>query len=180
MGLYDDSYYLLNNLAQNNNYSNSKLPPNWIMIQKDSGQILSAQEIIKVNADTYGYDAFRTYWRVSLDYKWFGSQQAKDYIVNSSDFLANEWNDNRYIYAEYDNQGNPLVDFTSISTNTGFISTQIVTRKSTADDAYSHLIEKEYVDYKGYWGDKENYYNQNWAWFITALYSDNMENLYNK
>jgi len=31
---------------------------------------------------------------------------------------------------------------------------------------------------EGYWGDKNNYYDQNWAWFATALYTNNLPNLF--
>ena len=31
----------------------------------------------------------------------------------------------------------------------------------------------------GYWGNKNDYYDQNWVWFGTALATNNLPNLWN-
>ena len=47
-------------------------------------------------------------------------------------------------------------------------------------DIYSDkILNKLYEDgEQSYWEDPKSYYTQNWAWFATALHSDNLPNLW--
>jgi len=49
--------------------------------------------------NSYQYDACRTPWRITMDYVWFGNEQARDYLQRISRFVQAP------IYAQYDSKG---------------------------------------------------------------------------
>ena len=176
--LSEDSYYLLNKLG-NQKENKTYLPPNWILIDKNSGEVKSATKHINdKDISAYGFDAFRTMWRVALDAKWFNDPNANIYLNKVEPFLKQEWNNNKKIAAIYDLKGNNRVDYDTLSTDIGGLSVFTVTDPAIAKDYYAKLIESEFNFDEGYWGEKDNYYDQNWAWFGTALYTNNLPNLW--
>ncbi|HOS84367.1 MAG: Endoglucanase A precursor [Bacteroidetes bacterium ADurb.Bin217] len=49
--------------------------------------------------NSYQYDACRTPWRITMDYVWFGNEQAHDYLQRISRFVQAP------VYAQYDEKG---------------------------------------------------------------------------
>src|SRR5690606_3358297 len=49
------------------------LPPNWVMLRKQDGQLIGPTQ--PGLTAQYSYDAMRVPWRVAVDYHWFGDQQ---------------------------------------------------------------------------------------------------------
>lgn len=176
--LANDSYFLLNQLGNQSN-NQTYLPQNWILIDKVTGEIKSATKYVNdTSADSYGFDAFRTMWRVGLDAVWFNNSDAVKYLEKVSPFLTKEWVKNNKIFSIYDLSGNPKVNFDSLSTNVGALSVFTITDKNLAKNINSKLFDEKFNYDQGYWGDKNNYYDQNWAWFGTALYNNNLSNLW--
>jgi len=169
----DDSYIWLDKVNAKNT-SAVKLPPNWVVITR-TGSVVSADTYITTAASVHSYDAFRTNFRIALDAQWFKIPEAKEYLQNSSEFYSNEWKVNHKYVASYTLDGEKIVPYSSTSTNTGPLSTFIVTDQDLAKDVYQNLFEAKFND-DGYWMDKANYYDQNWAWFGTALYYNQLEN----
>ncbi|HEV2339205.1 MAG TPA: glycosyl hydrolase family 8, partial [Patescibacteria group bacterium] len=177
--LADDSYYLLNILGSQNG-NTTYLPPNWIVLNTD-GTITSPKEWISDhNVDFYGFDAFRTMWRVSLDATWYQSPQAIAYLTSVEPFFANQWNKGKMIYAMYNLQGKKQADYSSLSTNVGAIAVMYKTNAFLGNTFYQHFLINTFNFNKGYWNDGTNYYDQNWAWFGTALFSNSLPNLWEK
>jgi endo-1,4-beta-D-glucanase Y len=81
------------------------LPANWVSVT-DDGSVVKA-DAFDIN---YTYDAFRTSFRVGLDYAWFGDSRAKNYLTVSGarNFLLNQLISQGKIFAEYAHDGNPL------------------------------------------------------------------------
>ncbi len=176
--LAKDCYYLLNKLGavkDNKTY----LPPNWIYLNKANGEIASASKYIK-DADSYnyGFDSFRVMWRVALDAEWFNNHEAFDYLKKVVPFFAKQWLENNKYSAIYDLAGKKQVDYSSLSTEVAPLSVFAELDKPTATEIYTKLFEKKFNYEEGYWGNKNNYYDQNWAWFGTALYTDSLPNLW--
>ena len=73
-------------------------------------------------------------------------------------------------------------EYESVSAYAGNLGYFSVIYPEMADDIYSEkILSKLYEDEKqSYWEDPKNYYTQNWAWFATALYSNNLPNLWAK
>ncbi len=175
--LVDDSYFLLNKLgAQKDN--KTFLPPNWVLLDKKTGEIKSAAGILGEGADFYGFDAFRVMWRVALDAVWFQEPRATKYLGKVEPFFVEQWEKDRKFVALYDLNGNNRVSFSSLSTSAGAVSVFTIKNAELAQEVYSQLFESKYQYDGGYWDDQNNYYDQNWVWFGTALYSNNLSNLW--
>jgi endoglucanase len=169
--LANDTYFALNEI--NKLKENEKnIPVNWIFIT-NGGDLSSAKKYVENYPDAYGFDAFRVFWRVGLDAKWFSNKNAYDYLKNSQEFYKEEFTEKKEFKSIYSLSGKPEVNYSNISVNTGPLSIFSVVNRKIADDIYRTLIKPKYSS-KGYWGDGKNYYDQNWVWFGTALYSNNL------
>lgn len=172
--LATDSYYLLNKLGsmkENKIY----LPPNWILINKETGEIERPTEYISdLNAWDYGYDAFRTLWRVALDMSWFKNKDAENYLKKVSPFLESTLKDGNY--AVYSLDGSPQVKYSQMANLTGALYAMKALGNSNADSYFGENIKHRFNMDEGYWDDGKNYYDQNWAWFISAFYFGRMTN----
>ena len=177
--LADDIYHTLDDISASTLVTNkTHLVPNWFIIS-ESGFAETSAPYVNKDADFYGYDAFRLYWRVALDQLWFNNSDAKEYLLSVSPFFEKEWKEKKYISSVYSLDGKPIVDYDDISTDVGALSTFMITDPQLAIDIFSNNFWPAF-NKEGYWGDKEKYYNQNWAWFGTALYAYNLPNLWNE
>ncbi len=176
--LATDSYSLLNDLStRDKEATEPQLPPNWIFVSNGTGALSSADKYITGgNIDDYGFDAFRLFFRVALDASWFESQEATEYLTKYQDFFSSKWKESQKIAAIYDAAGKERVTYSSLSTDAGALAVLFLSDKKTAEEMYKATYEKKYNLNEGYWGDKNNYYDQNWSWFITALYTQNLPN----
>ena len=168
--LADDSYVILKRI-------NGLLPPNWILINKNSGVISSAAKYIDKDADYYGYDAFRLMWRVALDALWFNNVKASDYLRSIVPFYQKEWEEKRQFSTIYTVDGERKTTDSRLSTATGAFAVFFPQNKELARQVYQELFEKKFIE-EGYWGDKDNYYDQNWAWFTMAMFGGKIKNLW--
>lgn len=152
-----------------------KLIPNWFIVTPTLDHV-DAPAYVAEQGNLYGYDAFRLLWRVALDAEWHKELRARQYLETIAGFFKNEWETNKKIVAAYTQDGVRAVDFEDLSTYTGALSVFQVTDPELAIDVYTTEFWPQFTD--GYWGDKDNYYNQNWVWFGTALYAHNVPNLW--
>lgn len=175
--LAEDSYTILDNLHASTAFGSSEtgLVPNWFIVQPD-GTYQSTVGFTNDQADYYGFDAFRLYWRVALDHVWFERPEAKEYLEQVAPFFKKEWEEKQHIHAVYKMDGTPVVQYGDMSTDAGALAALYVAEPDTAIDLYTARFWPEYEN--GYWDEANKYYTQNWAWFATALYANNMPNLW--
>ena len=175
----DSSYVALNACAKSNLDTKTSvgLPPNWCAIDASGKAVPSTEK--DLNSTAYSYDAFRTSWRIALDYQWFGETRAKKYL-ESQDFVREEWNKNKKILVGYTHDGKPWENYESAGAYAANLANFVVTDKEAAKTMYEQkVLPKLYEDAKeSYWEDPKNYYTQNWAWFGTALYANQLPNLW--
>lgn len=175
--LADDNYYILNRIGSQNG-NPTYLPQNWLLIEKGTGEIQTPMKYISdSDATAYGFDAFRTMWRISLDAAWFHASGARVYLQKVYPFFKSEWEKNKKIAAVYELNGSKKVSYESLSTDIGALSVFTLTDQSIAKSVYTSLLGSTLHD-SGYWGNSSNYYDQNWAWFGTALYTNNLPDLW--
>lgn len=175
--LVDSSYSLLNRL--NLKTENPDLPPNWVVIDT-SGGIRSAEAYVGENANDYGYDAFRTFWRVALDAQWFDDKRAHDYLASYETFMENALSSTGDVKAIYTTNQESLVNYTELSTNTAPLAVFSSIDTQKAGLFYKNFFEDQFEYEEGYWGEKDKYYDQNWAWFATALYTNQTPNVWSQ
>jgi endoglucanase len=91
-------------------------------------------------------------------------------------FLKQQWHDKTKISSVYALNGIPMTSYSDLSTSSGPLSLFSITdaqiAKEIFDSEYSNMV------YAKDRGNILNYYNDNWAWFGTALYLNKLPNLY--
>ena len=158
LSLVDSSYQVLENSAQ---LSTVGLPNDWVALDLKTNQfqIMPNSSALK---SLYSFDAYRVWWRLSLDAAWFNSPQAQQYLQKSSQHLQKLWNQKSYLPARIDLQGNPLVDYDATSQYAMFYSAMRLVKPTIAQEV---LMKKLLPQYKqGIWGEHPTYYTQNLVW----------------
>jgi len=173
-GLLDTSYEALHAASELplDTASSAYLPPNWCAIDRESGQIVAPGPRLDTN---FGYDAFRTYWRLALDARWFGEPRALAYLERSY-LLPQRWERDGRIAAVYRHDGTALREQEDPTLYGGLIGNLALTDPAAAQRLYAQEIVPLLVRQDGrvYWSDPSNYYLQNWLWFGLALYADRL------
>ena len=177
--LVNSSYEVLTACTNNSldKDTSAGLAPNWCAVNA-SGQVIQNPET-GLQSTEYSYDAYRTPWRIALDYQWNKEPRAKKYLTDS-DFLREEWKEKKQLVVGYTHDGEPWEKYESASAYGANLGNFIITDKKVADEIYkTKMLNKLYEDKEGsYWEDPKNYYTQNWAWFGTALYNNDLPNLW--
>jgi endoglucanase len=177
--LVTSSYDVLAQCTQNplDKDSSVGLAPDWCAVNRD-GKIIESPEK-GLNSTAYSYDAFRTPWRIALDYQWNKEQRAKEYLTKNN-FLRKEWTEKHKILVGYTHDGKPWNNYESAGAYAANLASFVVTDKKSAKEIYEEKILKKLYEDKNtsYWEDAKSYYTQNWVWFGTALYNNDLPNLY--
>ena len=176
VSLVDSSYHALSacSHAPLRAGSSVDLPPNWCVIDRSSGQVAAYTE--KSDGDDYGYDAFRVMWRVALDQQWFGSPAARAYLAGQQ-FLRQQWQANGKLLAVYGHDGTGRAMYDDVGAYGGDAGAFVGT--PAAADLLRTKLLAGFTRSGGdaYWGQADNYYQQNWAWFGVALLTGRLTNL---
>ncbi len=150
---------------------NSFLPPNWVSINKTDGKIIPFDE--KSNSLDYSYDAFRTLWRVALDYKTYPTDSSKDYL-ESIILFEQDWNKNKKICTIYKKYQETVTCSFDKTTLAGPISLFSITKRTLASD----LINRYYLSSdKLVFPKNSSFYEKSWYWFGLSLYSNYINSL---
>ncbi len=154
--------------------SSSGLPPDWIVIDRKTGQIKAApNDTLTTN---YSYDAMRTPFRLALDWKWNNEQRAKE-ILSRYGFLDQQWESRNKLSASYAHDGQVISDSESPAIYGGSLGYFFVIDPKTAKQVYQQKLESLYSpDYQA-WKQVLSYYDDNWSWFALALYNNDLVNL---
>lgn len=177
----DSSYQILQNILKSPQLGGTNgLVPNWVSINPSTGDPQpSTLEGLPTNQ--FSYDASRVPWRISLDYLWFGDSRALQVLKNLN-FPRQEIKKTGQLQASYNLNGSPAADYQSVSTYAGILPGLLVGKDpALAQEVFSKQLIKGYHNGpKGaYWGgDPNNYYDQNMAWFATAVMDGSMSNLW--
>lgn len=157
LGLVDTSYQVLEKSAQ---LSTVGLPSDWVVLDTTTGKYQPFPQSNPLQT-VYSFDAYRVWWRLSLDAVWFNSQQARQYLQTSSQHLQKLWRTQGRLPARIDLQGKGVVNYEATSqyamlyTAWGLVEPQLA----------NELLEKKLLPHykQGIWDDT-SYYTQNLAW----------------
>jgi endoglucanase len=142
------------------------LPPNWCAIAGD-GRAGPAPQMSK--PDTYGYDAFRTMWRVAVDVLWNRAPEGRAYLANATPLLR-DWTAHHSLAPEYAHDGSSLGGTADPTVEGGDVGALLVTDPAAAQSLVHDVLLASYSrDGAPHFGDPRNYYEQNWVWFGIAL-----------
>ncbi len=173
--LVDSGYRLLEGL-RNANSSGTALPPNWIAVDQNSGIVRSAVQYVEKDANVYGFDAFRVFYRIAQDAAWYDEKRAFDYLENFTPFMQDQWSKEE-IFTLYTKDGVPRSNIENIATDMGVLSVLSNADPVLAKDFYDRRVVPEFNE-DGYWGDPDDLYGQTWAWFGSALFKNDLPNLW--
>ncbi len=182
--LVDSSYGILQDIQASPELGGEAgVVPNWIAIDPETGAP-EAAELEGLPTDEFSYDATRVPWRMSLDYLWFGDERALE-IMEGLSLPRQQIEDEGRLFASYGLDGEPTADYEATSAYAGILPGLLV----GGDSALAHKVFAEKIlgaynaggleGRDAYWGeDPDDYYNQNMAWFATAIMDGSMSNLY--
>lgn len=181
-GLIDSAYAVITGCTVNSfgESKPGKLPPNWCAIDKASGQFVSAIEQSKDFDTNFGYDAFRTIWRVAMDYRFSGEKRALSYLQSLA-VMHEDWVKNQKLAAVYDHFGVPKdnQEELSIYAGGGLALLTVLDSKQADKLVTDKLLPTLLVTGQGDDPDPAHsdpsrgrtYYGQNWTWFGLAFYA---------
>lgn len=175
-GLADNSYNILLEASQDklDASESAGLPPDWIAIDRRTGALAAADN--KALTTKFSYDAIRVPWRMALDWQWFKDERAKT-VLKNFDYLKDEWNKNKKLFAIYDHDGTPAVDYDSPAVYGATIGYFSVMEPALADEIYTKKLSTLYSPDKQKLEKPLSYYDDNWSWFGSALVLDKLPNL---
>ncbi|HEU5114141.1 MAG TPA: glycosyl hydrolase family 8 [Candidatus Paceibacterota bacterium] len=158
--------------------STAFLPPDWISINKTTGEISAPQGPSTASLTTnFGFDAIRVPWRLALDYQWTGDPRPKT-ILGKMEFLQNQWRKNHALFTSYTHDGRNASDADAPATYGGTIGYFMTSDEGDAAALYRDKLEALYDPNESRWLKPESYYDENWAWFGMALYDGELQDLY--
>jgi endoglucanase len=176
----DSGYQVLFDASQATLHSgrSAGLPPDWVGLERATGEIV-ALELDEQETTHYGYDAARVYWRVALDLQWFNDGRAESYL-NLAGFLRDEVARKGRVSAVYAHDGTIIQQPSSLVGTAGALAALLTLDPDAADALYTGQIigTANRNDTGAYWGEPDNLYGQEWAWFATALYTNAVPNLW--
>lgn len=185
--LSDSSYEILADISESPELGGEAgLVPDWIALDPQTGEPLPT-EVSERSPDQlsgrFSFDASRVPWRIGLDYLWHKDSRALDTLENL-DLPRREIENEGRLLAAYEPDGTPAADYEATSTYAGVLPGLLVGGDpALAHEVFADEIIGEYREGNdetgAHWGDEpDNYYDQNMAWFATAVMDGSMGNLY--
>jgi endo-1,4-beta-D-glucanase Y len=176
IALANDSYSLIQASATStlDKASTVNLPPNWLVINKTTGAI-SASPASNLTTN-YGFDAFRTPWRIALDWEWFKAPEAKQ-TLDMFSFLGKQWDSNSLLNPEYSHDGKVVTGGEAPAMYGGSIGYFMVSDTKDAKAVYDQKLLSLFDPDNSAWKKVLSYYDDNWAWFGIALYTNQLPDL---
>lgn len=158
LSLVPTSYEIL---TQSAHLSTAKLPSDWVALNLRTNryEILTAPSPI---TSQYSFDAYRVWWRVSLDWAWFQAPEAKQFLQDHLGDLDQRWRSQQKIPAKIDQQGNPTVNYEATSQYGMLYAAWRHLDPGLAQMIYQQKIQPRYQG--GLWDDESAYYSQNLVW----------------
>jgi endoglucanase len=155
--LVDSSYQVLEAGSQ---LSAVGLPSDWLMLNLVTGDVKpTTTDALK---SRYGFDAYRVWWRVALDAVWFNEPRAEQYLQRQLQPFYQRWQAQQKIPAQFDLQGNPLVDYDSTAQYAMLYAAFRLIEPDIAMAIYQQRLAPVYRD--GFWDNDSAYYVQNLSW----------------
>jgi endoglucanase len=158
MSLVDSSYQVLQDSAA---VSKVKLPSDWIALNTRTGQFQPAPASTAL-VSRYGFDAYRVWWRISLDAAWFQAPEAKRYLQQHTKHLQQLWRSQQKLPAQIDLQGKAEVGYEATSQYGALYAAFRLIDPKAAEQIRQQKLLSQYRN--GFWDSDSAYYSQNLAW----------------
>lgn len=157
LSLVESSYQVLEGASE---LSAKGLPGDWMEVtQAGTFQPITPPSRL---TSRYSFDAYRVWWRVSIDAAWFDAPEARQYLSKYLEQFRQDWQQEQRIWAKYGLDGNPLVDY-EVTSQYGMLYPAFkLVDPAIAAEMFQFKLLPRYQD--GLWDDESAYYSQNLAW----------------
>ncbi|MBL8029888.1 MAG: hypothetical protein JNN11_01435 [Candidatus Doudnabacteria bacterium] len=175
-GVIDSSYEILekSSVANLDKDFSAGLVPDWVAIDRFTGELNRPQNPSLTT--NYSFDAFRTPWRLALDFVWYKEERAKK-ILELFKFLEQELQEKSLLYSSYSHDGIVLLQTESPAAYGGNLGYFFIITPIQASNYAKNKLESLYNPDTYNWKEKLGYYDSNWAWFGLGLYYGQLNNL---
>jgi endoglucanase len=161
--LAEDSYHFMNWLHVQNG-----LFPDWVEYNYNTYRIENYPRNIRYGEDNFGYEAFRIYFRMNLDYNLYGSPSAKRFLDNARWFMEHEFTNQKKICAVYNKYGDSIENYEQMTTTS---STYFIFKNTNSNYFEKFVNDKIYSKINRnimQFNENDNYYSSTWGWFALA------------
>ncbi len=159
LSLVDSSYMIL---ATSTQLSKVGLPSDWVMVNLDTSAFQSPPVRSQLRS-TYSFDAFRVWWRISLDAIWFQEPRALTFLEQQLSYLQSLWQANQAIPARINLRGAATARYEATAQYAMLYPAFQLVNPTIAHEIYQQKLLTSYRD--GVWDNDSAYYVQNLAWF---------------
>ncbi len=177
--LVDSAYTVLDQLHADARFGGGRgLLPTWVALEPTTGALAPAEGLEQANS--FGYDGLRAPWRLTLDWLWFHDERAREALGRFT-FLRERLEQEGKLDAVYRLDGTPEAGHESLAMYAGVVPALLFSGgEQIAFQTFDQKLGAAYHDdgQTAAWGDPDNYYDQNWAWFTTALLDGTLGNLW--
>lgn len=164
--LASDSYAVLERIRGGINRGEfNDFPPNWVVIDKNSGRMTPFTG--KADSLDYSYDAFRTLWRSAYDQLTVPSLESWDYISSLESEIRRDWEDDQLLCTLYNFDGRMLLCNPAPTGLSGLIGVLSVSNGFLAEQ----VVKRNYLLGGKLQFPEDNFYGQSWHWFGVYLFT---------
>lgn len=142
-----------------------ELPPELVYIDKKTGTLL-LQRPGKKDTSRFSYDAFPIFWRVAVDYRWYGRNEEK-LRKEMVTFFQSEWKQNKAFYDTYKLDGTAISEFEGLPLYSTVHSLAKIVNEPLAKEIRTKKLDPLWK--KTLKGSPTPYYFHNWLWFGRAF-----------
>ncbi|MBD3885163.1 glycosyl hydrolase [Phormidium tenue FACHB-886] len=159
LGMIDSGYWALEASSQ---VSLVGLPSDWVALNTETGRF-SAVPVTTSLRSMYSFDAFRVWWRLSLDATWFNEPRATAFLKKRLQPLQALWQSQQAIPARITLLGTPIASYEATSQYAMLYAAFQIVDPAIAEQIRQQKLMPTYKD--GIWDNNSAYYVQNLAWF---------------
>ncbi|NJR64652.1 MAG: glycosyl hydrolase [Leptolyngbyaceae cyanobacterium CRU_2_3] len=159
LSLVDSSYQAL---EESSRVSLVGLPSDWVALNTKTGKFEPLPLNIHLRS-IYSFDAYRVWWRISLDANWFKETRAKTFLQEHLQPLQAMWRSNQSIPARITLLGTPNASYEATSQYAMLYPAFEIVDPAIAAEIRQQKLLPTYQ--AGIWDNDSAYYVQNLAWF---------------
>ena len=175
--LASDCYVELNTILSSDLGSTTSdgLPPDWAIVNRYNGLVSPSPN---PDQDTnFGFNAFRTVWRLTLDWQWFHINAAK-HTLKRFGFLYSQWQKHHQLFAIYSHNGSAQVDYSSLAMYGGTLGYFALFHPSSARNiTLNKIINPLFNPKTNKLKINVDYYDNSWLWFGLRQYDHALPDL---
>lgn len=144
------------------------LPPDWAWLDASTGAIVGPPAG-EEERRTFGFEAFRVLWTLAAEAEWYREPRARA-LLGKADRLRTDWLARQTLPARVTWEGDPAVEWSFLGMYGALLPAWETRNPDDAQRLYDLAILP--ARHTEGWGNRGDYYTQNWVWLGLALWSD--------